>query len=372
LYPRHRYGKDNDDTFAKLKKMYVDEFMTHLNAQHPRIKFTTDVLEDNKIAFLDTHVTLEVDGTVSFNVYRKKTHTDQYLDFSSHHYANQKIGLYKNFKNRINTIVTKDEDKAAEDNHVKDALRRCGHPEWALSDKKKLRKESAEPSLGRVSVPYVAKTSEKVAKTFRRYGIQTSHRPVQTIRSIMYAKRKDKVEDLDKSGVIYHCECKRCSQSYVGETGRCMRVRMYDHKVVSHKQSKISHSVDSSQLQQLQASSQAEPIEQRRSIRLRDMPEVNYSERNGTGQLMSDSSSALYRHMASAYHQEGDVTVRVVASEQTRWRRKLKEALAIHNLNPTLNEDDGGYRISQIYTLLPKFAARKKEETTGMGPLVND
>ena len=105
---------------------------------------------------------------------------------------------------------------------------------------------------------------------------------------------------------------------------------------------------------------------------MRDMPEVNYSERNGTGQLMSDSSSALYRHMASAYHQEGDVTVRVVASEQTRWRRKLKEALAIHNLNPTLNEDDGGYRISQIYTLLPKFAARKKEETTGMGPLVND
>ena len=98
------------------------------------------------------------------------------------------------------------------------------------------------------------------------------------------------------------------------------------------------------------------------------MPEVNYSERKGSGLLMSDSSSALYRHMTSAYHQEGDVTVRVVASEQTRWRRKLKEALAIHNLNPTLNEDDGGYRISQIYTLLPKFAARKEET---MGTLVN-
>ena len=62
-----------------------------------------------------------------------------------------------------------------------------------------------------------------------------------------------------------------------------------------------------------------------------------------TGQLMTDSSAALYRHMASAYHQEVDVTVRVVASEQISWRSKLKEALAIHTLNPTLNEDDGGY-----------------------------
>ena len=64
-----------DDTFAKLKITVIEEFLTHLNNQHPRIKFTTEVLDDQKIPFLDTLVAVEADGTISFNVYRKKTHT---------------------------------------------------------------------------------------------------------------------------------------------------------------------------------------------------------------------------------------------------------------------------------------------------------
>ncbi len=45
-----------DDTFSKLKMMFVDAFLAHLNNQHPRIKFTTETQENNKIAFLDTLV----------------------------------------------------------------------------------------------------------------------------------------------------------------------------------------------------------------------------------------------------------------------------------------------------------------------------
>jgi hypothetical protein len=67
--------------------------------------------------------------------------------------------------------------------------------------------------------------------------------------------------------------------------------------------------------------------------------------------------------MAAADHHAGDVKIEVVASEQSRWRRQLKEALAIQRINPTLNEDDGAYKLPNIYTTLPKFGNRSNLQT---------
>ena len=36
-----------DDTFSNLSRLYVNPFLEHLNAQHPRIKFTTGNMENN-------------------------------------------------------------------------------------------------------------------------------------------------------------------------------------------------------------------------------------------------------------------------------------------------------------------------------------
>ena len=156
---------------------------------------------------------------------------------------------------------------------VVEALRRCGHTEWALTQKKRPRKEPSEPALGRLSLPYLANTSEKIAKVLRSYNIQTALRPVQTIKSSMFGSRKVRVEDMDRSGVVYHCECAKCKESYVGETARCMRVRMYEHKVVSHKDANTSHSISTGRTQ---ASTRAVTGTQRSSARLRAQQLVNY------------------------------------------------------------------------------------------------
>ena len=142
-----------------------------------------------------------------------------------------------------------------------------------------------------------------------------------------------------------------------------MRMRMYEHKVVSHKASKVSHSVN---LNQTTAQPQSQPETQglRRSARLRAQDPVNYSRMHtGAGQPTSEGATPLSQHMAAADHHAGDVKIEVVASEQSRWRRQLKEALAIQRINPTLNEDDGAYKLSKIYTTLPKFGNRSNLQT---------
>ncbi len=100
-----------DDTFSKLKQMFVNAFLEHLNQQHPRIKFTTETQENGKIAFLDTLVHVLEDRSTKVTIYRKATHTDQYLDFRSNHHVKQKLGIISTFEHRVEELVTNEEDK---------------------------------------------------------------------------------------------------------------------------------------------------------------------------------------------------------------------------------------------------------------------
>ena len=66
-------------------------------------------------------------------VYRKKTHTDQYLNYAPHHPKHQKLGLVRTIMNRCETITSEEGDKKEEVEHLREALRVCGYPSWALN-----------------------------------------------------------------------------------------------------------------------------------------------------------------------------------------------------------------------------------------------
>ena len=66
-----------DDTFVKLKTARVEEFKDHLNSLHPKIQFTSENLNNNKIAFLDSEVVVKEYRTLKINIYQKPTHTKQ-------------------------------------------------------------------------------------------------------------------------------------------------------------------------------------------------------------------------------------------------------------------------------------------------------
>ena len=57
---------------------------------------------------------------------------------------------------------------------------------------------------------------------------------------------KDKIHDLDKTGVVYHAGCKsKCENKSrcVGETDRVWRQRLCEHRVITHKEANIAHSI---------------------------------------------------------------------------------------------------------------------------------
>ena len=95
-----------DDTFDIHKEVNKQGFLQHINSVYPAIKFTVeDNKEDGSIPFLDTIVKPEADGTLSITVYRKPTHTDQYLQWDSHHHLSAKFSVINTLSHRARTAM---------------------------------------------------------------------------------------------------------------------------------------------------------------------------------------------------------------------------------------------------------------------------
>ena len=84
--------------------------------------------KDNKLAFLDTAVLREPDGRLTTSVYRKPTHTDQYLAYDSHHPQSVKCGIVKCLYERAKRLVAKPSVISEEKKHLSSVLVSNGYP----------------------------------------------------------------------------------------------------------------------------------------------------------------------------------------------------------------------------------------------------
>ena len=99
-----------DDTFVIHKEVNKQDFLQHINSVDPAIRFTVeDNKEDGFIPFLDTIVKPEADGSLSITVYRKPMHTDQYLQWDSHHHLSAKFSVINTLSHRAKTVCSRPE-----------------------------------------------------------------------------------------------------------------------------------------------------------------------------------------------------------------------------------------------------------------------
>ena len=84
------------------------------------------------LPFLDTLVTIEQDNTFSTTVYRKPTHTDQYLHWNSNHHFTAKQSVFNALAHRAKVVSSSQDKLDQELQHIKTALQQCQFPHWAL------------------------------------------------------------------------------------------------------------------------------------------------------------------------------------------------------------------------------------------------
>ena len=109
------------------------------------IKFTFEKEDSGQISFLDTLIVRKPDGSVKLLVNRKATHTDQNLNFDSHHPLQHKFGVVRTYiymdicrMSYMDKIVSGKEDKLQEEITIKKALSMCGYPKWTFDKVRKI------------------------------------------------------------------------------------------------------------------------------------------------------------------------------------------------------------------------------------------
>ena len=81
---------------------------------------------NEELAFLDILLKWNIEE-ISVLVYRKPTHTDQYLHFNSHHQTGCKESVVSSLFNKAYSIITNKDDLHKENARIKQVLKENGY-----------------------------------------------------------------------------------------------------------------------------------------------------------------------------------------------------------------------------------------------------
>ena len=298
-----------------IKINELDNFFGYINQVDNYIKFTQEGIKDNCLSFLDCSVRVDSDGKLHSTVYRKATHTDQYLLFESHHPLEHKLSVIRTLYHRADTIITDSTDRISEKEHVNKALSKCGYPKWAINTTVTPKTHNTT-ELGKprafVTFPYVKGLSENIQRICCNFGIKVAHKPITTLRQeLVHPKDKQPKEQI--SGVVYgiHCEGENCKEYYIGETEQPIKKRMYQHRKAA-----------------------------------------------GEG-----TSSAVFNHLHDKNHTFSNSNVDIISREKNWFERGVKEAVFVKSDNPSLNRHGGvRHKLSSAWDRNIATLARSRDQ----------
>ncbi|KAI5692681.1 hypothetical protein M8J77_022402 [Diaphorina citri] len=223
-----------DDGFLiwKSGRQNLEDFLKYLNTCDEHIKFTMEIENDNKLPYLDTLVYKENRRLVT-TIYKKPTHSAQYITAQSNHPIHVKRGVIKTLTHRIHRLCMKEEDRKKELKELEKELKQNGHSTKfirnAMQDRRRRTDDTPQlDPIATLQIPYIKGFAEKVRSWAKDVNIRVCFSSKHTIRRSLCGTKPTNI-NIDDKGSIY-CIPLSCGKRYVGESGRPLNVRLKEHK----------------------------------------------------------------------------------------------------------------------------------------------
>ena len=244
-------------------------------------------------------------------MYRKKTHTNQYLNFNINHPLDHKKSVVRTVLHRADTLISNEEDRQEEIKQVRTAPQLNGYPNWVLNSSTNQKhatehaKQQTESGSANstsktrsyaVQLPYVKGLTEPLRRLCKQYGVSSYVRPSNTLRQ-QSVHAKDPIPKTSVTGPVYHIPCSSCEADYVGETERSLKARFDEHRRPSSTTSEVSR-------------------------------------------LIHTDCKGRTVHIEEA---------KILTVEPKWFERGVKEAISIRALHPSINRDGGRYNLPPVY-----------------------
>ena len=206
-HPPSLWLKFVDDTFVITRAEHSQALLQHINSQDPHIQFIVEPTQHGSLPFLDTLVTIEPSNTFSTTVYRKPTHTDQYLHWDSNHHITAKQSVLNTLAHRAKVVSSSQDrlDKALQ--HIKTAHLACQFPNWTLNQwhhrffsnnqtiynnhTNSTNQNNPTKMNINLMIPFIPGISEKFKRLCKAKGIQVHYKGTNTLRTLL-GNPKDK------------------------------------------------------------------------------------------------------------------------------------------------------------------------------------
>ena len=181
-------------------------------------------------------------------------------------------------------MITEETDKKMEIDHIKNALRSNGYPEWMLHPPRFRpgRKDENKRKIS-IGIPYIKGLSEVLARTFKDHGVDMYYKPINTLKSQL-VHPKEKVDKTKVSGATYYIKCAVCEEDYIRETARPFISRWKEHikretSAVHQHCMKTRHHIDLEHAKILETEDNTTKRRVKESIRIwRNKPSLNINE----------------------------------------------------------------------------------------------
>ena len=131
-------------------------------------------------------------------VYRKPTHTNQYVHVDSHHAISNKYSIISSLLHRAKNLCSSQQLLDEEHSLIHKALLQCKYPNWAIN-RTKLKMNTPKPSnrssssktinRGHITVSYKEGLSESVKNMCKRYGVEVHFRSGKSIKDELVAPK---------------------------------------------------------------------------------------------------------------------------------------------------------------------------------------
>jgi len=184
-------------------------------------------MRSRKTSFLDVLVSRTDEGNLSTSIYRKPTHTNQLLDFNSHHPVSVKRSVVSTLTNTLPlTIMAKKQEIQhlrkvfTANNYSQQFVHQTMHRSLTTHNTPR-----CETPQAIVSIPYIKGISEHIRRVLAECNIRTFFKTTNTLRQLL-SHPKDCIPLKNKSGVVYYIPCKDCTFIYIGETGQHLATRL--------------------------------------------------------------------------------------------------------------------------------------------------
>jgi hypothetical protein len=176
-----------------------------LNGFEYKIQFTLEVEKNRYLPFLDVGIT-RLDSKLITKIYRKPTHTQQYINWNSNHPKNMLLGVLKGLVHRAHVLCDEKEDLLEELELLRNVFICNGYPEHLVSQtlreswpretlkavlrgvQQDVEKEKNEDYFEVLHAPYVRGFSESLQRKLRKVQIGFVPKKRETLHSVVQVK----------------------------------------------------------------------------------------------------------------------------------------------------------------------------------------